>query len=119
MMSEIDLPWPAVELSPNARCHWRVKAEAFKAAKSIAYLETLNAVGHVAGTKDQLQLSLQFYPPDRRKYDADNLLARIKAYIDGFSQALSINDSQFNPIIIRREKPTKGGLVRVYIQRYW
>ena len=40
-----------------------------------------------------------FIPPDKRSYDRDNLVARMKSGIDGLADALRINDKRFNTVI--------------------
>lgn len=60
-------------------------------------------------------LSLEFCPPTKRKFDRDNALAAMKGALDGLAQALEIDDSQFEPILLRRGQPTPGGVVIVRI----
>lgn len=48
-----------------------------------------------------LRTELMFYKPTRRSMDHDNLLARMKAGLDGVADALAIDDRRFNPLIIR------------------
>lgn len=42
-----------------------------------------------------MSLSLLFVAPDRRRYDRDNLIARMKAAIDGIADGLGIDDNLF------------------------
>lgn len=48
-----------------------------------------------------LRLSITFYRPNRRSYDRDNLLARMKSGLDGMCDALKINDKRFAVLVIR------------------
>ena len=58
---------------------------------------------------------ITFVQPDRRGRDRDNLLAACKPMLDGVADALGVNDSQFEPVTIRREYGKKPGAVRVEI----
>lgn len=58
-------------------------------------------------------LCLDFYPPDKRRRDVDNLLASLKSALDGICDAWGIDDSRFRMIILRMEAPIKGGKVVV------
>jgi hypothetical protein len=42
-----------------------------------------------------LELSLNFYPRDRRKRDDDNLIASFKSGRDGIADALGVDDVNF------------------------
>lgn len=46
-----------------------------------------------------LVLELTFVRPDRRSYDRDNLIARMKAGIDGACDALGFDDKRFATVI--------------------
>jgi len=98
----IELPWPAKELSPNARVHWRILADAKKLARYTAKMTTLEVIegGSPMDKATQVKLHWVFLPPTRREYDDDNLESSCKAYRDGIADALGINDSKF--------KATKG-----------
>lgn len=48
-----------------------------------------------------MRLSIKFYRPTRRSYDRDNLLARMKAGLDGMCDAMKINDKRFSTLVIR------------------
>lgn len=104
----VTLPWPPRELSPNARVHWAKKAKAAKAYRQTAWALTKAELG-----RDRIQaarLSLVFHPPSRRRMDIDNMLASVKAGIDGISDATGIDDSNLAISLVRRE-PKKGGEV--------
>lgn len=63
----------------------------------------------------RLHLSLTFYPPTRRSYDLDNLLARCKAGLDGLADVVGVDDSRWTLEISKNSEPTKDGLVHVTI----
>lgn len=116
-MIDIELPWPDASLSPNSRTNWHVKSPVFKTAKEEARIETISqapsrmsligwdSIGYI-------KVKIYFYPPDKRARDVDNMLASVKAYIDGVAQALNVNDSKFNPIEIVRCVNIKNGMVK-------
>ena len=96
----ISLPLPPRELSPNARCHWAVKSRATKSAKEIAFYEAKKA-GITAKTHSWDKAFLQpiFTFSVNRKRDLDNLLASMKAQIDGIVAAgLMVNDCGISPL---------------------
>jgi crossover junction endodeoxyribonuclease RusA len=63
-----------------------------------------------------MSLSLLFSPPDRRRYDRDNLIARVKGAIDGLADGLGCDDNLFVAVSSRLASPTEGGNVRVTIR---
>lgn len=111
-MSELRLPWPPKELSPNARVHWSKRSKAAK-----AYRFECGLIARVAGIKppdsERIALWIDFFPPDKRQRDDDNLLAAFKAGRDGIADALGINDKRFvsHPFV----QTETGGFVRVRI----
>lgn len=121
-MLTIELPWPDAKLAPNRSkgLHWAktsgLKAKAFEAA----FLLTADAVRSHKGewfdlTSQQVPLTITFNPPDKRRRDSDNLLSAMKHSLDGVATALTIDDSKFNPIILRRGESRKGGVVTVEV----
>lgn len=96
------LPWPPVKLSPNARAHWRTKAAAAKAYKTACWgaVREQSQRAIKPALSGHLAVELEFRPPDRRSYDRDNLLARVKSGLDGLCEALGINDAQFSALTI-------------------
>ena len=56
-----------------------------------------------------------FIPPDKRNYDRDNLVARMKSGIDGLADAMRINDKRFNTVISTMDQNYLGGFVRIRI----
>ena len=108
----ICLPWPNKLLSPNARAHHFARARAAKAARSLAWGLTLEAMH---GRKlASVSLAWQFCPPSRRRYDLDNLVAQHKAAQDGIADALGIDDSKFRTTY-SIGAPVKDGAVHVTI----
>ncbi len=113
----IVLPWPSSDLSPNARLHWSKVAAAKKKYKAACFALTLEAMAgkrpfaSVSDTK--LRVHMIFYAPDRRHYDLDGLLSRMKSGLDGIATALKVNDRRFRPSIDISDDV--GGMVKVQI----
>ena len=90
----IRLPWPGQALSPNTRQHWARHSRA-KSNYRLACLCAVREQGVASLPGNRWDVSLVFNPPNRRRLDLDNLLARMKAGLDGVAQALGIDDAQF------------------------
>jgi crossover junction endodeoxyribonuclease RusA len=92
----ITLPWPPKQLSPNARVHWRQKAECVKSFRALcrwsAYTQGARPL-----VKDIVPMTITFHPPDARRRDRDNMIASCKALMDGLSDAFGVDDAYFIP----------------------
>lgn len=109
----ITLPWPPSQLSPNTRQHWAVLAKAKKQYRA-ACANVARAHGLVPATDaGALHLILTFYPPTRRAFDLDNLLARMKSGLDGLADVMSVDDSRWSLSI--QKAGEVGGYVEVTI----
>ena len=75
----------------------------------------MHSCGIAAGVKGQIPLTITFHQPDRRARDRDNLLAAMKPTLDGLADALGVNDSQFEPVTLRRAYGGKPGRVDIAI----
>ena len=64
-----------------------------------------------------LLIELEFLPPNKRSYDRDNLIARMKSGIDGLCDALRCDDKRFTTLTARVNAEQIGGLVRVRISK--
>lgn len=115
----IELPFPPKELSPNARLHWAKVSKAKKAYRKTAWAQTkftaanCQVGGHPVGGRQRLDFT--FCPPQNRDYDRDNLIARMKAAIDGIADGLGVNDKLFDIGNIDIAPKVPGGSVRVHI----
>lgn len=109
----ITFPWPPAVLSPNARVHWSVKSKAVKALRRICHLLTLEAGIRGVDWEGDIHLWIDYYPPDRRARDQDNMISASKAIFDGLADAMSVNDKRFrlHPYV----KDQIGGMVKVRI----
>jgi len=116
-MDELTLPWPAKELSPNARLHWAQVAKYKKAYRMACFALALQAGWRRidVGTTGDIHLWVDFYPPDKRHRDMDNMLASCKALFDGVADALEVNDKRFrlHPYV----KDEIGGMVKLRITK--
>tara|TARA_R100001463_G_scaffold101873_1_gene156295 strand:- start:852 stop:1280 length:429 start_codon:yes stop_codon:yes gene_type:complete len=117
-MIEVVLGWPPSDLSPNARLHWAKLARAkkhYRQACLSVTKEQLKKYPNYNELPEVLVLEMTFIPPDRRSYDRDNLVARMKSGIDGLSDALRINDKRFNTVISTMDQDYLGGFVKIRI----
>lgn len=88
---EIRLPWTAVPISLNGREHWRAKAAKVAAVRASTHLAV--AVATFAATMpERIDVTLTYYPRDKRRRDADNLVATLKACCDGIVDAGVVAD---------------------------
>ncbi len=122
-MIAFTIPWPSAKLNPNSSKgrHWAATSALRKAARQDGWVLAREAVGKLPGWAagqlgaGSVPLTIIFVQPDRRARDRDNLLAALKPALDGVADALSINDAQFDPVLIRREYGGKPGAVRIEI----
>ena len=116
-MIEIVLGWPPSDLSPNARLHWAKLARAKKQYRNACFSVSKEQLKkfNTENIPEKLVLEMTFIPPDRRSYDRDNLVARMKSGIDGLADALKINDKRFNTVISTMDTDYLGGFVRIRI----
>ena len=112
-MIEVVMPWPPKALSPNARVHWSVKSKAAKAYRAECGWQCKAAKLVAPETDGRLHLWLDFYPPDKRHRDDDNMIAAFKSGRDGIADALGIDDKRFicHPYV----KDQIGGMIKVRI----
>ena len=116
-MIELVLGWPPSNLSPNARLHWAKLARAKKQYRNACFSVSKEQLKkfNTDNIPEKLVLEMTFIPPDRRSYDRDNLVARMKSGIDGLADALKINDKRFNTVISTMDTDYLGGFVRIRI----
>jgi crossover junction endodeoxyribonuclease RusA len=110
---EITVPYPPKELNPNTKLHWAAKMGYIKmyrgTCKSIA-----GESSHVLPDGD-LVLDLEFFPPDNRRRDDDNMISSFKAGRDGIAEALELDDVRFQLRVRTRDKfPGGKVVVKIY-----
>lgn len=114
----IELPWPPKELSPNGRLHWAKKRQYTTNYKGEGWAYTLAAMypKHAVDFDwpEQIEMTITFYPPDKRRRDDDNIIGSFKAGRDGVAIALNVDDSRFRPTY-KFGQVVKGGKVTVEI----
>lgn len=113
MAIHLELPWPPSSLSPNTRHgHWASKSTAAKRYRDACCIATLEATRSAPAAKVPMRVALEFHPPpDHRKRDRDNLVARMKSGLDGVAQALRIDDAQFVEVSARVGEPASSKLL--------
>lgn len=109
----IRLSWPKSELSPNKRLHWSATAIAKKEYREECKrrAEILKDARGLVVPDGNLVLDMHFIPPDNRRYDRDNLVARMKSGIDGVCEALGFDDVRFTKVIVTTDKVRRTGHV--------
>jgi crossover junction endodeoxyribonuclease RusA len=111
MKYKVTLPFPKKELNPNARLHYMALAKAKKAFRETCFWRAKESPGIKLPDTGNLKLTVTFYPPNKRKRDRDNLLASMKSGLDGVADALGLNDSRFEPLVISMSGETKNCVV--------
>lgn len=114
-MLELQLPWPPAQLSPNARLHWAIVYRAKAKYRDHCWAVVRAQTAERLDEKQEYALEFRFVPPDRRSYDRDNLIARMKAGIDGLADALFIDDKRFTTLTASVSADSVGGFVEVRI----
>lgn len=93
------VPWPHRYLSPNSRINWQAKAQISRRARLTAKLlakERFGCGNQAAPIDDYIEVQLIAHPRDKRKRDEDNIIASMKATLDGIADALCVNDASFH-----------------------
>lgn len=110
----LQLPWP-----PSINHYWRhSKNGHYISAEGKAYRELVyyscNPYRNKFQSSCRLHVSIEAYPPDRRKRDLDNIL---KSLLDALQHAkVYEDDSQIDFLSIRRNESLQGK-VRIGIKR--
>lgn len=115
-MIEILLPWPDRALSPNAKTtHWRSKQAAKVSVREAAKILTLKT-GQTIESNAKLEMTLIMRPPDKRRRDADNVLASMKVAIDSVCKTLGADDWQIKRVTLEWGDVVTGGQVVVRLE---
>lgn len=102
----IELPWP-----PSVNHYWRRQgARYFVSSEGKAYRDTLYyACAQHRGlfsAKQRLSVTIDAYPPDKRRRDLDNIL---KSLLDSLQYAgIYEDDSQIDFLAIKRHSELEG-----------
>lgn len=113
---KVSLPWPPKQLTPNHKRsrHWRTAVLPTRLYRSIAFVLAKEAKLAVAAGDMPVMLKITFYPPDKRRRDADGMVGSIKAGLDGIADALKVDDYRFRAEYHFAD-PEKPGRVEVEI----
>jgi len=95
--------------------HWGNSSDARAQARKDAANATLEALDARQMTATGAALSITFHAPSNRRVDAQNILSALKSQLDGIADALTLDDSTFDPITIRRGSVRKPGSVVIEI----
>lgn len=109
MTNTIVLPWPPKACSPNSRVHHMKLAKAKAMYKEMCFLMAKEQ--KLQALVGSLVISIDFYPPTKRRHDADSALASCKAGIDGIAQAVGIDDSNFRAYRLSMKEQVGGYVV--------
>lgn len=86
-MTTIRLPYTKPPLSLNDRMHWRKRAQIVKALRSY-----VGGMAIYMAPYRPRHVELHYVPRDKRRRDADNLVATLKPCLDGLVDAGVIED---------------------------
>jgi crossover junction endodeoxyribonuclease RusA len=122
-MLTVQLPWPDPKLNPNQSkgMHWAGTSALRKKARNDAFWLTRGAMlqnlleAKALPAGQDVPVTITFVQPDKRRRDRDNLLASTKSALDGLAEAIGVDDSQFEPLTIRRQYGDKPGCVLVTV----
>lgn len=111
---KITFPWPSACLTPNAKraAHWSKYQPATKAYRRTCWALALEA-GAGRHNDPAPHLSITFNPPDARARDLDGMLGAFKAGLDGISDAMRCDDSEWSLSIVKGPKVKHGAVVVV------
>lgn len=117
-LARVVVPFPPPGLNPNARPgHPAQKARLARAYREACRALTLEALGAGFGRRlpgtGPIRVHLDFFPPNARRRDDDNLEAAFKAGRDGIAAALGVDDARF--VVTRRLRAEVRGCVDVIL----
>jgi len=111
-IQRVTLPWPPRALHPNARVHWAPLSRT-KGAYRFACATLAVQAGIRLPPDARPLVAITFYPPDRRRRDADGMLSAIKSGLDGLADTMGCDDSRWRLQLAVSEEI--GGMVKVEI----
>ena len=115
MSNSVRLPWPPKELSPNYSGSFRGKLRAKKSYRQACWAAALEAK-LTAPSSSMIAFKVEFFPPDRRSRDDDNLIARMKHGRDGVALAVRVDDKRFRTVPTFHDEVVRGGEIIVTLE---
>ena len=116
-MIKLVFPWFNPVLNPNVKKFHMTKATAQKSQKKEWYFLTKKQLPIVPGkTAEEIELSITYYPPDKRRRDTDNCKAAIKGGLDGLALGIGIDDRYFSYGYERKGEVKEGGEIEIQIK---
>lgn len=91
MTWELRLPWATPPITANQRNHWRKQAALVAEVRGFVYRATSDS-GSSPYDVEHVTVGLHYWPRDRRRRDADNLVPTLKAACDGLVDADVVED---------------------------
>lgn len=113
-MLVVEIPWPRRDLSPNARVHYLARSRIARKYRLDCYHLALAALQGQRPAFRNVDATFEFFPPDRRRRDTDNIIASLKSAQDGLADAIKCDDNKWRTTYTMRE-PIDGGQIRVTI----
>lgn len=111
----IAVPWPAKQLDPNGRHHWRAKLKPKQEARRAAWAECVRQPGHAMNLK-HARVDVVAYHKTRNFRDRQNIIAILKHTIDGIEDAGVIeNDTGLTWGPVLREKDAGNPRIEITI----
>jgi hypothetical protein len=110
---------PDPALSPNSRKHWHAKHRASKQARELARITVFSQNIHYDLTENsRILIRWEVHWSGRRKrMDDDNLIASLKPFRDGISDAIGGNDAQWITTEVTQTTGNTTGTTVVHLQR--
>src|SRR3546814_7739224 len=106
----VHLPWPPAALKPNgSHGHWSRKSSASKNYRADCLV--LAKAARLKPVDGPMALRIEFYPPDKRRRDLDNMLASFKYGIDAVAEAMGVDDSLFEFRLCRCAPKKRGEII--------
>lgn len=113
----VTLPLPPKQLSPNARCHWAVKAKAVSKYREDA-CSAASADGVRGSRLATATVECRFYFKTSRRRDGDNLLSSMKSAFDGLVDAgVFSDDSGLTHLPVVQEIDKDNPRVEIHIRK--
>ncbi len=113
-MIRLDLPWPP---SVN-KMYANVRGRKVKTKEARAYQKEVATICRCSGVsrdfEGAIKVTIEAYPPDRRRRDIDNIL---KSLLDSIQSGGVYNDdSQIIELFIRKNPSDEVGRVNVFVE---